>query len=206
MNAHEIISIAAIFLGPFGAVLATEWIRRSYEARQRRIQVFRTLMSTRASRLSPTHVEALNLIDIEFDSQKGADKAVVEAWKLYHSHLNDQSYTDAEAWSKRTEQLLVDLLHAMSRRLNYPFDKAHIQNSSYYPKGYGEIELDQHLTRKALIEVLEGRAPLNVISHMNTDQFRGLLAINHARSEQVGGGQLAARPVSNVAHDSLPPS
>ena len=189
MTSTDWIMLAAIFLGPIFAVLAAEKIRRSQESRDRKVHLFRTLMSTRASRLPPTHVEALNLIDIEFDGARGKEKDIVEAWKLYHSHLNDQSYEDTEAWMKRTELLLVDLLHAMSRCLGYPFDKAHIQNSSYYPKGYGEIEEDQHRTRKSLAEVLEGRKALNVISHMATDQLDQLLGAQPNRREQDGGDQ-----------------
>lgn len=143
--------------------------------RDRKIHLFRALMSTRASTLAPSHVEALNLIDIEFDAKKAKEKPVIDAWKLYHSHLNDQSYEDTEAWMKRTELLLVDLLHAMSICLGYPFDKAHIKNSSYYPKGFGEIELDQHATRKALVEVLEGRKPLSIISWMAPEQLAQIM-------------------------------
>lgn len=132
-------------------------------------------MSTRASTLAPSHVEALNLIDIEFDAKKAKEKPVIDAWKLYHSHLNDQSYEDNEAWMKRTELLLVDLLHAMSICLGYPFDKAHIKNSSYYPRGHGEVEFDQHATRKALVEVLEGRKPLSVISWMAPEQLSQII-------------------------------
>lgn len=175
MTLTDWITILAIFAGPFFAVLATEWIRRNHEMRDRKIHLFRSLMSTRASTLAPSHVEALNLIDIEFDAKKAKEKPVIDAWKLYHSHLNDQSYEDNEAWMKRTELLLVDLLHAMSICLGYPFDKAHIKNSSYYPRGHGEVEFDQHATRKALVEVLEGRKPLSVISWMAPEQLSQII-------------------------------
>lgn len=174
MTLSDWITIVAIFAGPFFAVLATEWIRRSHESRQRKIRVFRTLMSTRASRLSPTHVEALNLIDIEFDSKNPRERHVIEAWKLYHSHLGDVGYPK-ETWAARCAELLVDLLHAMSQCLNYPFDKSHIKNSSYYPDGYGELEEDQHAARKALVEVLEGRKPLSVISWMAPEQLAQIM-------------------------------
>jgi hypothetical protein len=196
MSTSELISIAAIFLGPFGAVLVTEWIRRHHEMMDRKVHLFRALMSTRASTLAPSHVEALNLIDIEFDAKKAKERPVIDAWKLYHSHLNDQSYEDTEAWLKRTELLLVDLLHAMSICLGYPFDKAHIKNSSYYPKGYGEVELDQHRTRKSLVEVLEGRKALNVISHMAPQQLDQLIGAQQ-KIEQGRG----ATALPRVAHD-----
>lgn len=181
MTTPEIIMIVAIFSGPFAAVLVTEWMRRSHESRDRKVELFRDLMSTRAATLAPSHVEALNLIDIEFDSKNKSEKAVLEAWKLYHSHLGDRSYEDNEAWRKRTDHLFVDLLHAMSQCLNYPFDKAHIQNSSYYPRGYGEIELDQIKTRQGLADLLEGKSALNVISHIPDEQMK---AITDAKNEK----------------------
>lgn len=186
--------ISAILSGPLFAVLITEGIRRYHEMRDRKVRLFRSLMSTRASTLSPSHVEALNLIDIEFDVKKRAERPVIEAWKLYHSHLNDQSYEDTEAWLKRTELLLVDLLHAMSTCLGYSFDKAHIKNSSYYPKGYGEIELDQHRTRKSLVELLEGKKALNIISHMAPDQLDELLGSARSRIEQDSDGNADKPP------------
>lgn len=184
MTTTDWIMIAAIFLGPIFAVLAAEKIRLSQESRNRKVTLFRSLMSTRASALAPSHVEALNLIDIEFDSKNRKEKAVLEAWKLYHAHLNDQSYEDTEAWMKRTELLLVDLLHAMSLCLGYPFDKAHIKNSSYYPKGYGEIEMDQIRTRKGLASLLDGKSAINVISHMADDQLGQILGAQPNRREQ----------------------
>lgn len=192
MTTTDWIMIAAIFLGPFCAVLVTEWIRKGSEARQRKIHVFRTLMSTRASAMAPTHVEALNLIDIEFDVKKGAERPVIEAWKLYHSHLGDKNFPK-ETWGSRCEELLVDLLHEMSKCLGYPFDKAHIKDSSYYPKGYGEIELDQISMRKGFVELLEGRKALNVISHVPPDQLAVLAEAQKQGREQAGGVQPAPR-------------
>ncbi|BET66747.1 hypothetical protein ASA1KI_16650 [Opitutales bacterium ASA1] len=162
--------IVAVFSGPFLAVLVTERSRLKKEKRNRQIHVFRTLMSTRASTLSPTHVEALNLIDIEFDSKSRPERQIVESWKLYHAHLGDSSYPP-DSWPHRRAELLVDLLHEMASFLGYQFDKAHIKNSSYYPKGYGEVEVEQHALRKSVLKVFEGKGAIHVISHMAPDQF-----------------------------------
>lgn len=193
MTTTDWIMIVAVFMGPIFAVLTAERIRLSQESRNRKISLFRALMSTRASALAPSHVEALNLIDIEFDSKNRKERAVLEAWKLYHSHLNDRSYEDVEAWSKRTELLLVDLLHAMSICLGYPFDKAHIKNSSYYPRGHGEVELDQHTARKALVEVLEGRKPLSVISYMAPEQLAQIMGSAKKNGSEQGATEEPAK-------------
>jgi hypothetical protein len=114
-------------------------------------------MSTRAATLAPIHVEALNLIDIEFSAQSPKERRIVEAWKLYHSHLTDHSYPK-DSWDNRRAELLVELLHVMALFLGYQFDKAHIKNSSYYPKGYGETEEDNHRMRKAILSAFENGA------------------------------------------------
>ncbi len=45
----------------------------------------------------------------------------------------------------------------MAQVLDYEFDKTHIKNSSYYPRGYGELEEDQAAIRRGVKELIEGR-------------------------------------------------
>ncbi len=54
----------------------------------------------------------------------------------------------------------------MAKSLNYDFDKAHIKSSSYYPHGYGELEDDQYIIRKRLVELLQGSRsiPVHIIN------------------------------------------
>lgn len=113
-------------------------------------------MATRASALSPHHVEALNRIDLEFDADTRKDKEVIEAWKAYLDLLGDTTIPQ-EQWGTRRVDLLVELLHKMARVLDYEFDKTHIKNSSYYPRGYGELEEDQAAIRRGVKELIEGR-------------------------------------------------
>ena len=63
--------------------------------------------------LAPGHVEALNLIDIEFDAKISKEKKVVDVWKLYNAHLGDASYP-RETWNVRRAEILVDLLYEMA--------------------------------------------------------------------------------------------
>jgi hypothetical protein len=107
------------------------------------------------------HVQSLNLIDVTFDSVDKESKSVREAWKAYLDHLNTPM--QGEAWGTRREDLLVDLLYTMSNVLGYDFDKTHIRRTSYFPRGYGEIELDQATIRRGLARVMEGNAAFPVI-------------------------------------------
>jgi hypothetical protein len=63
----DIIMIIAVFAGPIVAVQLQTLLERRREKRERKLKVFRTLMATRARKAAdPSHVEALNLIGIEF--------------------------------------------------------------------------------------------------------------------------------------------
>ena len=66
MQAKEWVTVAAIIIGPILAIQIQKILDNLREKKKRRITIFKTLMSTRATRLNKEHVEALNMIDIEF--------------------------------------------------------------------------------------------------------------------------------------------
>ena len=70
MTLSEWLTLLAIVLGPlFGVWLARHMQDRAIY-RERRMDIFRTLMRTRRTPMWPDHVGALNLVEIEF-SEKG---------------------------------------------------------------------------------------------------------------------------------------
>ena len=58
--------ITATVMGPVLAVQTQKWIERARARREAQQRTFNVLMATRAARVSPGHVEALNAIDIHF--------------------------------------------------------------------------------------------------------------------------------------------
>ena len=84
----SILTIVAILVAPFLAVQASEKLSENKEIKKRKLDIFRDLMATRATGLSPKHVEALNKIDVEFYGKDKKSKDVIVAWKEYHDHLN----------------------------------------------------------------------------------------------------------------------
>lgn len=159
MTIADWLMISAVLLGPIIAVQLTRYLDDKKEGRERKLQVFKTLMATRAYNISWDHVVALNRIDLEFDKKDKKEKAVIEAWKAYLDLLGDKSMSP-EHWAVKRVDLLVELLHKMAQVLNYDFDKTHIKNSSYSPMAHGNIEEEQKAIRSGLIEVLEGKRPL----------------------------------------------
>jgi hypothetical protein len=64
----EWITVAAIVLGPILALLSQRLLDRVREKKDRRVRLFFTLMSTRATPLAPDHINALNSIDVVFET------------------------------------------------------------------------------------------------------------------------------------------
>lgn len=188
MTVSEIISVVAVLLSPLVALQVSGLLQRRREERQRRLQVFKTLMGTRASGLAPEHVQALNMIDIEFHGPDSKSKAVLNAWKAYLDHLNS-SQTDSAVWGSKREDLFVDLLYEMSRHLDYDFDKTHIRRTSYFPKGVGDLESDQLAIRRGVAEIMSGRASFPIyLTGMNQPNAPVAAPAAEAKRELPGGG------------------
>ena len=86
MSLTDLITIVALLVAPFLAVFAQKQIEIWREKKSTKVWIFKTLMATRGRTLSLEHVQALNMIDLEFNNHR--DKAVIHAWKEYHNHLN----------------------------------------------------------------------------------------------------------------------
>lgn len=159
MTIADWLMIVAVLLGPIIAVRLTRYLDSQREVRDRKVNIFKTLMATRAYTVSSVHVEALNRIDLEFDKRNKKEKEVIEAWKEYLDLLNNTGLP-IEQWGVKRVDLLVELLHKMAKVLDYDFDKTHIKNSSYSPRAHSETEDQQATLRKGLIEVLDGKRHL----------------------------------------------
>ena len=159
MTLTDGLMILATALSPVIAVQVTRRLDDRKEQRGRKLHIYKTLMATRASILSPAHVEALNRIDLEFSLKNRNEKEVVEVWQQYLDHLGDKSMS-LEAWGVKRIDLLVDLLHAMGNALQYDFSKTQIKNGTYSPIAHGRLEEDYEKTRHLMIELLEGKRSL----------------------------------------------
>jgi hypothetical protein len=135
---------------------------------KRRMQVFRVLMATRSITLNFNHVEALNLVEVEFYN----DSKVMECWRQYRIHLDDQQYIkrDVAAWDKDRNKLLVDMLYEMSIVLGYTYVKSEIQKGVYYPSGYANTENEAAKTRTLWLEILEGKRQIPMKAEVWTNQ------------------------------------
>jgi len=162
--------IIAVILGPILAVQVQKQIESWRRSRENKLYIFKNLMATRATPLSPRHVEALNMIDLEFPEKGSKEKAVREAWKIYLDHLNDAPrdpedptyQSKLDAWGTKKSEYLVDLLYAMSQLLGYTFDKVHLKKAVYIPQAYSDLENDLYLIRRGTLDLLKGEKALLV--------------------------------------------
>lgn len=176
MTISDWLVITAMIIAPILAVQIQKFIESRKESKERKMQVFRTPMATRATPLSPLHVEALNMIDIVFHK----DKRIVDAWKLlldnfanYPKDPKDPGFqTKLTASSEKSNELLTDLLYEMAKSLNYDFDKVHLKRGAYIPKGHADFELEQNFIRRSLVDLFLGIKPLpiNIVEHKETTQ------------------------------------
>ncbi|MCJ7646059.1 hypothetical protein MUO65_04030, partial [bacterium] len=167
MTISDGLMIIVVLIAPFLAVFAQKQIELWRERRARKLLVFKMLMATRARVLSPEHVQALNMIELEFTNS--SDKAVLTAWKEYHDHLNsypregENQKERAAVWNQETEKLLAALLGQMGKSLGYDFDPVQIRRGAYSPEGHVITELELQLLRRMLLELLAGKGKIPVV-------------------------------------------
>ena len=156
MDISNWITISAIIIGPIAAVQIEKLLERIRDSRNRKMSIFKTLMATRGTPLSYSHVEALNRIELEFSKGKKYE-GVISTWKEYFDNLGQRaSDEDLTSWNIKNEELLANLLFEMGSSLGLKFDKVSIKRNVYSPIGHLNIEREQQALRKGLIEVLDG--------------------------------------------------
>ena len=188
MQTRDWITVVAVIAGPILAVQAQQFIESLREKKKRRSEIFKKLMSTRAERVNREHVQALNMIDIEFYGRKlfgvryqtNKEKSVTNAWKNYNDKLNDlKSYTSQELWQKEIDSLFTILLYKMSIALGYEYDEVQLKRDCYRPQVHVDIENKQLNVITGLADLLDSRRSLPVnITECSTMQNKGDQKIN----------------------------
>lgn len=167
------ISILAIYYGPINALKIQRKLDEEREARTRKVNLFKTLMSLRIQTLSPAYVQALNLIDVEFTSASDKEKAVRDAWKELLDLLTD--YKIVKNAEEKALELRVALLWTMGDCLGYKFDKVTLRKGAYYPEWFNTVELEQHSLRQQVLELLDGSGRRKLPIAMFEQKFPDLI-------------------------------
>jgi len=105
------INIIALVLSPVIAVLVTMWLNNKLVKRKERMELFKTLMSTRyIQKASHERVRALNSIEVIFNDRPKVRKAWIDYYnELCKPQINATSMTDKN----------IKLLEIMANDLGY---------------------------------------------------------------------------------------
>lgn len=155
MELKDILNLAALVLIPIAAVVIGQRLQIHSEKRKDKMQIFKTLMTSRIYGWTPDSVHALNIIDIVFVD----DKNVRDAWK----DLNDKyRVTNPDQQHiKKIENAQYKLLEAIANSLGYKkkITWETIQNP-YMPIGMvKQIEAQQNM-QSAYSFVLDGMSKI----------------------------------------------
>lgn len=171
MGLNDVLTIVAIILGPSLAVWVTRWLDDRRFKRQRKMDIFRTLMSTRSTPLDVYHVSALNLIEIDFnDNQK-----VVDAWKNYLKSLESWPQEDMQKQEKikECEKLRGKLIQLIAKDLKIDIEPFGVLDDNYVPQGW----IDDYNVKKwidhELLNILQGNRPIRVTLDKESDKDQG---------------------------------
>lgn len=154
------LTVFAILTSPLVAL----WIQSKLDSRKekkgRRLHIYKTLMATRAMGVSQEHVNALNMIDLEFEGEKY--NSIQSAWKGYLDarNLPIRTQDEVESFHSACDATLTTLLAIMGKALGYTFDEAHIKKGIYRPQGHVTEENFQVLLKGTLLDFLSGKCAL----------------------------------------------
>jgi len=150
-------------MGPISAAYLSLQIEPRFrikeEGRKRQLDIFRTLMATRANALSNEHVDALNKISIDFYN----NSEVISAFQKHINFLSQptnnwgdpQTYTELAAY-------LTNLLQKIATSLGYTFDVHAIQYDCYRPTVHNYVQQEQIKLLKLLVGLLENQSAVNI--------------------------------------------
>lgn len=156
------VTVFAIFYSPIVALRVQKKIEAFNEKKQKKENIFKILMATRADVLSLEHVKALNMIDIEFYEEK----TIRNAWNVYRDHLNSYPKTQNEQeqknWGDKARDYLATLLSSISEYQGYNFDKVILKKGAYLPETHYWQPRQEEFIRAFLIKVLNGETAIKI--------------------------------------------
>lgn len=134
----EIINIIALIIIPVIAVVIGQKLQVCSQKRNDKMQIFKTLMTSRIFGWTNESVQAMNLIDVVFAD----DKAVRKQWKICFDKMCVENPTDTDLSKIKLER--EKLLEAMAKSLGYKniITWESIQNP-YIPKGMTDLMAQQ---------------------------------------------------------------
>lgn len=120
-------AVAATLVAPLIAIQISKWLSDRKEQKQRKFEVFKTLMSWRALGWAEPNVQALNLIDVLFHDVK----SVRNAWQELYAAYCDQGLSTPEGGRLRIDKR-NKLLMLIADHLGYANEFSHADFERVY--------------------------------------------------------------------------
>ena len=149
METMEILNLLAIIIIPIAAVCIGQFLQTRAEKRKDKMQIFKTLMTSRIYGWTQESVHCLNIIDIMFSD----DEKVRNAWKDLYDKYCVQNPDEAQL--KKIQNAQYKLLETMAKSLGYK-DKVTwetIQNP-YIPDGMRRQQQEQAASQQVYKNIL----------------------------------------------------
>lgn len=142
LTVGEVLNLLAIIIIPIVSVLVAQSRQNRAEKRKDKMQLFRTLVSSRIYGWTTDSVSALNIIEIVFSD----NKKVCERWREYYNLLCVQNPTEEQQTEINTAH--DELIKAMGKALGYK-DKETLEilQHPYMPVGL-KAEIIQQQTNR----------------------------------------------------------
>lgn len=155
MDCKDILNLLAIIVIPIAAVLIGQWLQNRTEKRKDKMQIFKTLMTSRIYGWTQESVHCMNIINIVFAD----DKKVCAAWKDLYDKYCVQNPDETQL--KKIQNAHYKLLEIMAVSLGYK-DKITwetIQNP-YIPQGMINQWQEQAKSQQAYTTLLNNMSNL----------------------------------------------
>lgn len=146
MTTLEIISLIAIFFGPFSAVFASQYLQNKKIKKEEKMRLFLDLLTDRhLKNMSSTWVQRLNVVPFVFRKNK-------EIRRYFEHYLSVVNTND----DNQINPVLYDLLYEMSQEVGLTSLKPTDFGRYYYPDSLHERVLGEHtLYRNVYLDELK---------------------------------------------------
>lgn len=164
MECKDILNLIAIVVIPIAAVLIGQHLQNRAEIRKDKMQIFKTLMTSRIYGWTQESVHCLNIIEIVFSD----DKKVCEAWKDLYDKYCVQNPDETQL--KKIQNAQYKLLETIAKSLGYKNKVTWetIQNP-YIPKGMIEQWREQAASQQAYNTLLNTMTNIVPKEQKNTE-------------------------------------
>ena len=167
MTLNETLTVVAVFLGPITALWIQRELDKRRETRRKRQELFRVIWATRTfpQRLQYRHVEALNMVGIDFANKS----SVIDAWEEYLDKLDTKEPKEdvqKPHFYKERDGKFYALIYAISKTLGYKFTLLDVEKQYYTPEAHNTWAEQETALRQGVVRLFnnETALPIRVIA------------------------------------------